>query len=663
MSTITPVPPQNPGQSPIFLPPVVNPALGIWWQPQTVTGIPESTIGWMLAQGFEITAVTPDDSTNPPTKKFTVQRTGMRPDQVLLSLTANYTKVANEAREANQVRYNQIVANWTQMIQSTQLHFTSQVNLQNIQAGVYFANLDIYMSQLDALIAENRNQIIVDAQAANTALGDMNTKLSDLETNTANNASVITTILGQQAGFLGTFLSEFIAKLNELDSDYSSHLSSILANINNLGGVLDAHIPAYQAQFATLESNYNSHLGTLEGLLATALANTTNFTSQVENLLGSLDSDYLTIETNLNGLLSQALALADAHAIDYNTVLGLLLADYNEHAPIATAFLNNLGATELARINEQFASSLAGQLQDLISRGLHSSAVAVDITARNHRHRDEQIQSLNDRLNREKFENQHRLYEQKVAMRTRTLDGKDRIHSVRQEILRYHASQITGIYSLLQDTRNRALQGRQAILSAQDANNRLAIDVQSGLYAKTQEVRLRVTESIDRVYQLRDILAKWKTGEQTQLYQQLIQIQSQHLSGIDRRHALQQEISRIAMGQRDTLLAQLQDAVKGILGGKERYSQILMQNASTLAGHKHKAIAELMNTAVMRLEGWTKTQDQNRQLMAYQLDERNKLLVGLYSFVERRDDIAPEWESMAKMVASLGDAGGGWLQP
>jgi hypothetical protein len=49
--------------------------------------------------------------------------------------------------------------------------------------------------------------------------------------------------------------------------------------------------------------------------------------------------------------------------------------------------------------------------------------------------------------------------------------------------------------------------------------------------------------------------------------------------------------------------------------------------------------------------------------MKYMLSERNQLLVGLYGFVERREDVAPKWEAMAQMVAGLGDAGGGWISP
>lgn len=663
MSNIPSVPSQNPGQSPLYLPRVQNPYVGLWWQTQTVTNVPESVMGWLVAQGFEITGITQIPGGNPPTNLFALTREGMTPQQVLLSLCNAYTTSANEARTANEIRYNQVVENWTTMVNTSHAHFESQTNVQNVQAALYLGDLNTYMSDIENLIQENRTQVVLDAQAARQILDDFNTRLGNLESNASSHASTINGLLSGQTNFLATFLAEFTAKLDELDQDYLNHLSKIDSNITNLNGVLEAHIPQYNAGLAQLQVNYDAHAVDLDALLATALANVNEFTNEIKALLNSLNSDYANIETELNGLLQQALALVDAHAIDYNAILALLTTDYASHSALANGFLIGLGTTELARITEQAQSAYSQQVQDLISNGLYTSVVALDIRERNWRDRDEQIQLQNDRLMREKLENQHRLYEQQVGVRSRTLDGKDRIHSVRQEILRYHATLITQTYSLLQDTRNRTLQGRQAILGAQDANTRLAIDVESGLYAKLQEVRVRLIEGLDRVYQLRDALAKWKNGEETQLYEQLQRLQSQHLSGIDRQHALRQEVSRIGMSQRDSLLQQVQTALQGLLSGKERYSSLIMQQASQLADHKHRAIIERMNTSVQRLQGLAQTHDQNRQLMAYQLDERNKLLVGLYSFVQERNDIGPEWENMAKMVASLGDTGGGWMTP
>jgi hypothetical protein len=170
-------------------------------------------------------------------------------------------------------------------------------------------------------------------------------------------------------------------------------------------------------------------------------------------------------------------------------------------------------------------------------------------------------------------------------------------------------------------------------------------------------------ESADRVYQIRDVFAKWKEGETGRLYEQLQQIESLYVASIGQQLSARQDVTRTEISQRDNLLQQLQTALNGLLSGKDRYAGALMQIASSLADHKHKAIVERMNTAASRLDGLRSTHDQNRALMAYQLDERNKLLVGLYSFVERREDAAPEWKDMSQMIAGLGDAGGGWLTP
>ena len=123
-----------------------------------------------------------------------------------------------------------------------------------------------------------------------------------------------------------------------------------------------------------------------------------------------------------------------------------------------------VSATELARITQHFAATLSVQLQQLTDRGLYSSAVAADITERNERDRDEQIQMLNDRLMREKLENQHRLYEQQANMRARVLDGTDRVHVVKQEVHRDHVGQLTSKHGLLQSVRDRTLASLRQLL-------------------------------------------------------------------------------------------------------------------------------------------------------------------------------------------------------
>jgi hypothetical protein len=71
----------------------------------------------------------------------------------------------------------------------------------------------------------------------------------------------------------------------------------------------------------------------------------------------------------------------------------------------------------------------------------------------------------------------------------------------------------------------------------------------------------------------------------------------------------------------------------------------------------------MMEISMARLQGLQGQHTDGMKLMAYQLDERNKLLVGLYGFVERREDVGPQFEELAKIATSLGDAGGGWISP
>lgn len=329
---ISVVPSLDPDQGTIDIPDTVNPYLSVWWTTQTVTGVPENIMGWLVAQGWEITAVATDSTTTPATYTYALTKEGLQPKDVLLSLCNSYTVAINDAKWANEFRYNQVLENWTEMISSSQSHFEEQTNQHNADMGVYLTDLSTHMDEIEALLKETRE--------------------------------------------------------------------------------------------------------------------------------------------------------------------GLAL-DYTGHKTTAEEFLTGLGTTEVARINEQFAASLSVQLQKLIDDGLYTSAVAADITARNVRDRDEQLQKHYDALAREKLANEHQLYEQNTQ----------------------------------------------------------------------------------------------------------------------------------------------------------------------LANFKSQIIAATLNTAVTRLQGWKNVAAENQRLLAYQLDERNKLLIGLYSFVERRNDIAPEWKDMASMIAGLGDSAGGWVTP
>lgn len=657
------VPHQDPEQTSILYEYIASPYSPGWWTTSTVTNIPNDSVGWLLAQGWTITDITFDTSTQPATPSYAMSRQSLQNWTILQGLLDAWTYAYNLANQNNTIRYNDVVENWAQMIDSTQDQFIAQTAEQNSQATLFLANLEVYMDAVDVLIGQNAAQVVVDAEEVGAALAVLDSKLSDLETNASANATTIGGLLTNQTSYLSTFLTDFAAKLAELDTNYAAHLIVIEGLLTEADLDLSAFQDSQTAELANLQAAYSSHLSELDDLLASAGAYLTDIAGDVNAILASMESDYTSLDSDITALLSSGTTSLDSFADDYEAVLDLLETDYTLHSATATAFLTDLGSTELARINEAFAASLSTQLQQLSDRGYYSSQAAADITARNTRDKNEEIAALNDRLNREKFENQHRLYGQQTAMRTGRLSGKDRLHSVRQEVTRYQASQITGLYQLLQSMRDRTLGAKTGLYALRDANVKLNIETESRLYDAGQALRRVLIEEAARLNQLQQAITQWNVGQRDRLLEQIQGIVAQRAAGIDRQHALQQEISRVAMSERDTLFGQLQDAAKGIIAGKDRYASLLMQNASTLAEHRHKIIVEKMNETAVRLEGLQTQHTDNMKLLAYQLDERNKLLVGLYGFVERRDDVAPSFEMLTQMAAGLGDAGGGWVTP
>ena len=395
--TITVVPEEEPDQSQIQIVPIGSPYSLSWWTSQNITGIPTDSVGWLVAQGWQITDIVPDNSTVPPTPYYSMSRESLQNFAILQSLLNSYTIAYNDARHYNNERYNEVVEDWTEMLASSQVQFEAQISEQNTEAALYLGNLTTYMDALETLVDNN-------AAAMDTAIAASGVFLTDAQTN------------------------------------------------------------------------------------------------------------YEDFEAIFGGVLAQ------------------LELDYSEHADLARGFLTGLGTTELARINEKFAASLATQTQQLVDRGLFSSAVILDITERNTRDKDEEIAALNDRLNREKLANQHTLYGQQVALRGQTLAGKERLHALAQEVLRYRQAQTMG-------------------------------------------------------------------------------------------------------------------------------------NAAAETSHRSRAIAEMMGISMARLQGLQGRHEDNMRLMAYQLEERNKLLIGLYGFVERREDVGPKFEELARLATGLGDSGGGWITP
>jgi hypothetical protein len=293
---------------------------------------------------------------------------------------------------------------------------------------------------------------------------------------------------------LQTLLAEYVQKYNE--ANYAN-----VIRYENVVSLWNETIQKSREQMDVQGDTSDGHM--------------TIYLSQMDTMVASAESEMdLALASG-----TAAGAIVAAQLADYLLKLATLEGIYDTHEATAEAFLVDLGATELARINEQFDSALAKNLQAITDRGLYSSAIVTAITARIERERSEAITILNDRLALQKLENEHKLFAQEMDTLGMVLDGK-----------------------------------------------------------------------------LKNAAAQFQYG------QYLVEVRS-------------------------------------------------------------KCALTVMEARLKRSQGRMEVRDKENALMAYQLDARNQLIVGLFGFVERRSDEGPSIEDMTRLITGLGDAGGGWVTP
>ena len=249
----------------------------------------------------------------------------------------------------------------------------------------------------------------------------------------------------------------------------SDALTRARTHLDTTGDVSDAHIVIYEDQMDALVAG-------IESEMATALTDMT-------------DAD-TTLDTQLSL---------------YLTKLNSLQAIYDTHEETAEAFLTDLGTAELARINELYDSNLAKTLQQLTDRGMSSSAITTAITTRNTRERNEAISLLNDRLAREKLENEHTLYQQEMALNGIVLDGRVKYNNAIMTKAQFLVETRKSIAQVISQVRMARVNGRMDIRDKEEklmtyqlsAHNELAIALWS--FIERREDEYPALESISKL--------------------------------------------------------------------------------------------------------------------------------------------------------------------
>jgi hypothetical protein len=255
---------------------------------------------------------------------------------------------------------------------------------------------------------------------------------------------------------LQTLLSEYVQKYNEANAANVIRYENIISlwtetiqktrqQMDVQGDVSDGHITVYVSQMDDMVTS-------VEDEMALALSAGT-----------------------------AAGAIVAAQLADYLVKLATLEGIYATHEADAEALLVNLGVTELARINEQFDAALAKNLQALTDRGLYSSAIVTAITARITRERTEAISLLNDRLAREKLENEHKLYAQEMDMLGMVLDGKLKNASVQFQYGQYLVELRTKCALTIMQARMQRINGRMDIRDREEKLMAYQLDTRNNL--------------------------------------------------------------------------------------------------------------------------------------------------------------------------------------
>jgi len=842
--------------------------------------VPDDALPWLLAQGWQIVSIRYDNTTTPPTPYYDLTREGMANSAVLQSLVNVYTRVYNEGRLINDLRYENIVANWSSMVSAMTTHVTAMATTSNVFASIWLGRLDAVMAEVETDVLVNKTDLqtyaddlwtkvdglsaqlstlttyytataanietIITAESAalvsymadhdvkltemetqltvyttsietdlaatitslNTFITDIEAQLALLETEREFHRLNVEAVLAAEAQSLAQYLAAATTQLQTMDTGHADHRASIQAVIttelatlatylseygtaiaslvsdtaNHVAaarnieataeGYLVTHVAAYEVQLATLLADYTAHLGTVNTLLTSADAAFTSYEASTTALLATVLADYTNHDATVLALLTESDANFSSHQTDYQAVLVLLETDWTAHAATTTTLLDGLGVTETARINEQFDNLSSQQYQALVDRGLYSSGLITAFQVQVSRERGEALGILNDRLNREKVDDEHKLYEQLTGVRGRTLEGKDRLYSLDQAALQYRAESIVRSHGQLQDVRNRTLAAEQSLVTLQEEVIRYQITVREGLATRLEGVRVRTMEGLDRIQQLQDALQRWLSDDQHKIYAEqagldahrieqaerqqagrmgvygaevaqrdalvgrLLQESQLMLSGlleerqaegfvdqqaeafqtrlfgaiqavygryldeidrkagmgidvyrgeaaarqallqttetvhgqiadsITRQHESQQSVEKAEAAQRDALLSQALVSAQGVIAGQAQANQLRQANGEFLTNGTYRLAALLIENRLNELRLKADRNAQEMELMKYQADASNNLIVGLFGFQEKREDTYPSLDLITQLVSQLGDSGAtSWVSP
>ncbi len=643
--------------------PAANIDVTNWFEEETIPDpiendewVSERELGWLLAQGWVVVESQEVDG-RPPERKYKLRRTSFKNKTGLNTLLLKYISLFNEGRNLNDTRYDDLVVMYSDLLSHTHSHLNRQAYASNAYETLFVNTLDSIISQIDFYLDMTR---VDSASVFDDAVDKLNAfvaKLNELESGNSSFKAEIESLLTTQGTSLTQFTSRVAGMLTQLETDHTLLRNEVLGLETADDATLSTHVTDYEAKLAALETAVTTVETQLLALIDDFEESYTTYRTETLSAITSMESELNSLTSAVNGYLSDLDTELDGHEGTYRTILNLFVSDYTTHAATTRALLVDLGTTETARINEKWDNVKAENRQKLTDRGFYSSALITTIDALAERERSEDLGQHNDRLAREKLQNEHMLYGQLFKVRDKQTAGEAYIHSLISAALKYRAEWsaklyeqsvslkkiIVGLHGSIKDARN-------VFLSQESA-------VREKVFSWGQQARQAVIAGKDRVYVLRRAIQEMKIGNRQRFAEALNRVRQQTTNLYDKELAARNAVDAFASRSQQEILTFLNRYIEQHGSSLARYTQQAIAAGQFLSGVRERTAAMAMQTRFQFAGGLTDVNNAQQNLMKFQLDARNNLAVGMFGFMERRTDEYVDFPHITQMIMDLAASG------
>jgi len=620
-----------------------DPNVNGWYNVDVATDIPETQVAWMLAQGWYITDVR-DDEDNEPLKIFDMQRDSFKGRAAMTDILHSYTTLFNEARQAQDAQYDDVVLLWSDTILKTQWQLNRAAENHNDYELLFLNTLDSIAQQVSYYAGLIEGEAAVVFNQVGDSINDVSAALAGYSSGHSAYVAAMEPLIAQMAANLVTFASDveglaaqFVTDYNALSAEVSGLEAAVQSVISVMGADYDskaAELAALEAAALALSDQMGSDVTDLEDDLASPIA-------EAQGVISRLVLDYNASKSNLTGIESLAEAVITAMQDDYNTH-GALVASLEDSAvdtleSHATSYLAKIAELEAAAAvavssltaiadeadaaqttySGQITTSIGNMEAELLSLESGIAGYIADLEAALGPH-DSAVDGvlalyLSD-------------YETHAELTRGLLVAFDATEQAR--INERWDNSLTKEMQLLVDrgfysstiptdvtTRNTRERGQQ-LTELRDKLNREKIEHEHRLYAELTSVRDKTLAGKQYLYKLQEASIQWKAEWSAKLFQHAMDVEKT-IAGL-RDSVLRAKMAVLEQKRVLTTTAfdWAQDARKAVADGYERL-QALRQNMSQWrADNSFKLFAELVRVRTTTLDVYRQEMDNVLKLAA-----------------------------------------------